>query len=277
MKTVTILGYGNTKRLCPFDSEIWGINVVGRYFPDRKIDYCFAFDELPPEYIAEMKRYAPIISWQQYADKKYPLKEIKREFKSNYFCNTVCYMVPYAIYTGIKEIKLYGIDTEFGAVYEREQRGIEFWLGIAHAKGIKLTIPATSQLLRTTQGRIYGSNKKEILLNLRERLIIMEILLDLQDEGYSKALFRATLKWIMRPKKDEEERYGISIIRDEKGKYKIETGAPFEIDIPMSKTCFNYLRGSIMNYVKRKGFDDDILPIYEKFVSAEWQEGEYKL
>ena len=170
---VTILGYDiNSRSLCPFDSEIWGINIVGSLMPGEKIDYCFAFDELPKRYIAKMRAIAPICSWQSYADVLYPLDEIISYFQSEYFCNTPCYMLALAIYLGIKEIKLYGVDAVFGATYEREQRGIEFWLGIAHEKGIKLTIPPHSQLLKPTQGRIYGVDKKEIFLNLQERLTL---------------------------------------------------------------------------------------------------------
>jgi hypothetical protein len=273
-KYINILGYSGTANECPHDTEIWGINIAGK-MENRKVDYCFAFDKLPPEYINEMKALAPIISWQSYADFKYPLADIKREFRINYFVNTICYMVAYAIYVKTEKLGLYGCDTFLGATWQRESKGVEFWLGIAHDRGMNLILPPKSGLLRSMQGRIYRG-KREVLLTLAERVILLNILDAKTDIGfYDTEIHLKTLKWILMPKADEQKRYKIYFGYDASGKYQTICGEKFRIDIPMSEDVWNYLRKCMADYEQQFGFEDNMLGLYEMLMTSEWRAGEY--
>ncbi len=272
-KDIIILGYAGTADECPFNTEVWSINQAGGQFPHQKIDYCFAFDKLPPEYIEEMKAIAPVISWQKYADIQYPLKEILKEFRINYFVNTVCYQAAYAIYIGTKRLSLYGCDTMLGGVWQRESKGLEFWLGIAHDRNIELVLPPKSGLLRSMQGRIYGKDGREVLLMLKERVALLNILPD--NAPYNDVIHAATLKWIFNPKEDEKSRYGIHSGYGLDGKYTAVCQEEFRIDIPMSEDIWNYLRKCILDYEKEFGLTDNLLGLYEMLTTSEWHEGEY--
>ncbi len=272
-KDIIILGYSGTANECPFDTEVWGINQAGRAFPTKKINYCFAFDKLPSKYIDEMKAIAPVISWQPYANIEYPLKEIIRMFKRDYFVNTMCYQIAYAIYIGTKRLSLYGCDTLLGGMWQRESKGVEYWLGRADERGIELVLPPKSGILRSMQGRIYNKDKREVLLTLKERVALLNILPD--NAPYNDAVHTATLKWIFNPKKDEEARYGIHFGYDLIGQYTAVCKEEFRIDIPMSEDVWNYLRKCLLDYEKEFGLTDNILGLYEMLTTSEWHEGEY--
>ena len=129
MKELIILGKGDSRKHCPFDDscgDIWGVNNVYRHpeVQGKRIDKLFAFD--PAEYldIEGMKEVAPIVSWQDYADEKYPLEQIIKEFKSAYFCNSICYMLALAIYQGYKKLKIYGVDHAIGSEYSVVRSGL---------------------------------------------------------------------------------------------------------------------------------------------------------
>ena len=273
-KDIIILGYSGTANECPFDTETWGINIAGSFFPEKKISYCFAFDELPSEYVKEMKALAPVISFQPYADIKYPLKEIEKAFNTKYFVNTVGFMIAYAIYIGVIRLSLYGCDTIIGAMWQRESKGVEYWLGRAEEHGIELRLPPKSGLLRSMQGRIYDKKGREILLTLSERLALLKIL---PTHGhYNDQLSASTLKWILYPKKDETERYNIYYGFDPSGNYTAICKEEFRIDVPMAEEIWDYLRQCIIDYEKEFGLDSSLLSLYEMFTTSEWQEGEYR-
>ncbi len=90
---------------------------------------------------------------------KYPLREVVDKFGITYFSNTICYMIAYAVYIGVKQLDLYGInmvpeDTE---EYYHEKGGVEFWLGFAIAKGLKVKVHGDkSRVLKTKDGKLYG-------------------------------------------------------------------------------------------------------------------------
>lgn len=273
-KDIIILGYSGTANECPFDAETWGVNQAGKYHPGKKVNYCFAFDKLPSEYITEMKAIAPIISWQDYGDIRYPIKRIIREFRINYFVNTVCYMLAYAIFNEAERIGIYGGDTFLGATWQRESKGIEFWLGIAHGRGIELRLPPKSELLRSMQGRIYGRDGREILLTLSERLQLIKILPEYAP--YDDELYASTLRWIFNPKKDEQDRYNIHFGYDSSGQYTVISGEQFRIDVPMAEEVWQYLRKCMVEYERVYGLSENMLGLYEMLTASEWREGEYK-
>jgi hypothetical protein len=106
----------------------------------------------------------------------YPLAEMVKRFETNYFTNTISYELALAISEGFKEIHLYGVNmaqwSNEGPTEIRDQRAsIEYFLGWARAKGIKVVIPAASDLLKTAIH--YGFDEhadtvKEKVLKLRE-------------------------------------------------------------------------------------------------------------
>lgn len=88
---------------------------------------------------------------------KYPLREIVDKFGITYFSNTICYMIAYAIYVGVKQIDLIGVNQAGKEEYVDEKGGVEFWLGFALGRGLKVKVYGKrSMVLKTKSGKLYG-------------------------------------------------------------------------------------------------------------------------
>ena len=208
---VIILAKGETKHTCPFDAkETWVVNdvMLDPVFEGKSCTLTFRFDPTTPEFAKQMRTKAPIISWQPYADIRYPLDEIIEEFGTEYFSNTISYMIAYAIYKKIPQVRLYGVDAPYGGIYDIERSGIEYWMGRAAERGTKIIPCEGSHLLRPIQGSIYGTGREgQIQLYFAERLIINNTL---PLRGHFREMDASHLaRFIIMPKEQECKEYGV--------------------------------------------------------------------
>jgi|TARA_Y100000310_G_C20703453_1_gene832251 hypothetical protein len=178
VKEIIILGMGATMIKCPYDVEVWAVNQT--YKVARKVDKLFITD---PRYNFKNQNNhnwdelnslnIPIVSLHKFPELKrfvrFPYDRIVERFgiqDSEYFSNTICYMVAYALYKGYKKIRLYGVDLATSTEYILEKGGVEFWLGIAIGMGVKVENTKGSMVLKTPNGVPYGHkysvNMKEV-------------------------------------------------------------------------------------------------------------------
>lgn len=103
----------------------------------------------------------PIVGPYKYEEiplsEEFPLKDCVREFGLPYFTNTICYMIAYALLAGAKEIELFGVNQAGSHEYTEERGGVEYWLGIALGRGVRVTINGKDSQLLKYKGR-YGNN-----------------------------------------------------------------------------------------------------------------------
>lgn len=184
IKELIILGMGPSAWLCPFDTEVWGLNMGWKLVQQdgHKLDKLF---------LAHKQVYSkegnPFFDWEEINKQEidvvslhrvrglkatvFPLKRISEKFQTNYFSDTVCYMIAYAIDKStdnelkLKEdaytkLRLYGVDMLEEEEYRHEKGGIEFWLGLAKGIGIGCEISPTSEVLSTITGKPYGLGGK---------------------------------------------------------------------------------------------------------------------
>lgn len=82
----------------------------------------------------------------------YPLNEVTTRF-GRYFTNSVSWMIALAIFEGVNEIGIFGVDmAQDGTVngeYAKQRPSCEYFVGVAIGAGIKVTIPAEAQLLKS--------------------------------------------------------------------------------------------------------------------------------
>jgi len=101
----------------------------------------------------------PLISPYRYEEiplfVPFPLKKCVEEFGMPYFTNTICYMIAYAILAGAREIELYGVNQASSHEYSEERGGVEYWLGVASGRGIKVAIHGDKSEVLRFKGR-YG-------------------------------------------------------------------------------------------------------------------------
>lgn len=72
--------------------------------------------------------------------KNYPIKEISEKYQSCFFTNTVSYMLAYALYTGIQEIEIFGVDMSSRDEYVSQRPSVLYWIGYLRANGVKVKI-----------------------------------------------------------------------------------------------------------------------------------------
>jgi hypothetical protein len=178
-KKVAIVGFAPSWNKAPFadrEFEIWGLNELYMYFEkveghrwDRWFEIhqrklIFESDRQGPEHLkklASMK--CPVYMLDHYDDiptsVKYPLEEIMKYFDTNYFTNSISYMLALAIYEGYEEIHVYGVDMATDTEYETQRASCEYFIGVAWGKGIKVYVPSEADLLKTRY--LYGYQDEE--------------------------------------------------------------------------------------------------------------------
>lgn len=185
---IAILGLGPsldqyleiTKRLggrSRFCDETWAINALGNVFD---CDLVFHMDDVriqeiraeaaPASNIAAMLGWiktsrVPVVTSRKHTDYpslvEFPLEDVLNHLGHDYFNNTAAYAVAFAIYIGATKISLFGMDYTYPNAHDAEKGRacVEFWLGQAHARGIKINLPKTTTLMDSMYpraSRLYG-------------------------------------------------------------------------------------------------------------------------
>lgn len=168
---VAIVGFSASWKRAPFDEsdwEIWGLNEGYKFMPrwDRWFELHQRQVNLNDEGPAHIWKLAaltcPIYMQRHFPDiptsVAFPLEEILKTFPRKYFTSSFSYMMAWAILEKFEEIGIYGVDTadeELGS----QRPSLEYFIGIAEGKGIKVTIPGESSLCRAPF--LYGYQERE--------------------------------------------------------------------------------------------------------------------
>lgn len=198
-KHVAILGLGPSlsqyleiiKRLggrSRFCDEVWSINALGDVFAS---DIIFHMDDVriqeirakaaPQSNIAAMLHWlkthpGPIITSRSHQDYpglvEFPLEDVLNDLGHDYFNSTAAYAIAFAIHIGVEKISLFGMDFTYPDAHDAEKGRacVEFWLGTAAARGIKISLPKTTTLMdamHTRAARLYGYDTQDVSFNLQ--------------------------------------------------------------------------------------------------------------
>lgn len=184
-------GLGGVSAYC---DEVWGINAIGDVL---RCDRIFHMDDLLVQEARAKERpgsnIAAMVNWLKthpgpvYTSRarpgypglvEFPLEDVLNAgHDSNggapYFNSTAAYAVAYAVHIGVKKISLFGIDYTMPNAHKAEQGRacVEFWLGIAAARGIAITVPEQSSLMDACAPeaeRLYGYDCADVILTTRE-------------------------------------------------------------------------------------------------------------
>jgi hypothetical protein len=89
--------------------------------------------------------------------KLYPLDEIIDHFKVCYFTSTIEYMIAFALWKGVKNLKLYGCNMSVKQEYIEQKPGMEYWVGRAVGMGVNVELQHQyTSLLKTKNSLLYG-------------------------------------------------------------------------------------------------------------------------
>lgn len=180
MKKVNIVGKssdGVGAPPCSDKYETWGINDLCLF---RSVDKVFDMHDFKPRYkpddlnnpvtkiVNHVTRYnIPIITLDKYdflpTSISFPLSKVREQFGTDYFSCTMSYMMAYAILEDVTEISMYGINMRTNDEYMYQKPALEYWIGYARGKGIKVNIKSPkSYLMCTPDGLLYGYLTKSI-------------------------------------------------------------------------------------------------------------------
>lgn len=180
MKEIQILAMGPTWGMCPDehddDVELWGVNTTFRKRFGKPLDRLFCMHDLRLEILTQNHNFVneinesglPFYTAGDYPvfenNRPYPIKEIYEEFGMLFFLNTMSYMLALAITEKPEYISLYGVDMrpDSGMEHHQNEKGcVEFWLGVAIGRGIKIrTLGESSLLRRQTTSNSYGYRQR---------------------------------------------------------------------------------------------------------------------
>jgi hypothetical protein len=173
---MAIVGFAaSSMHLAPFNDPSWEIVGLNQLY--RKIPRADRWLEIHANYLdavvegTDHKKWlaeAPIPIYM--ADRvpgipnsvRFPIERVMKGHL-DYFTSTVAFAVALAIEEGFKEIGLWGIDLIVGDEYFYQKPCAEFWLGVAHGKGITVTLPNTTALCKQSHRYGYESEPKSLI------------------------------------------------------------------------------------------------------------------
>lgn len=176
---------GDRKAFC---DEVWGINAVGAVL---QCDRVFHMDDVAIQEIRAAARpqsnIARMLEWLRREDRvpvytsvardgypalvPFPLHEVVESCGFSYFNSTAAYAVALAVHLGVEQISLFGCDYTYPNAHDAEKGRacVEFHLGIAAARGIKIGFPASTTLMdsiHSLDDRVYGYDAFEIAVKV---------------------------------------------------------------------------------------------------------------
>jgi len=116
--------------------------------------------------------------------------ELKSQTKAPYLTSSIAMEIALAIHEGFEEIQLFGVDLQTDGEFSWQKPAVEFLLGIAAARGIRVVLPDNCPLL---VGTIYGRGFMSIAGEQMsyEQLMTRAKALKKQQEGIASSLMRA--------------------------------------------------------------------------------------
>lgn len=163
--------------------ETWVINALGDVLACDRI---FHMDDVriqeirakarPSSNIAQMLKWmkthpGPIYTSRPHPDYPglvpFPLQQLINDTRQHYLNSTGAYAIAMAVLLKVKKISIFGYDFTYPNAHDAEKGRacVEFWLGIAAARGIKLATPRTSSLLdacASSLDRLYGYDTLDV-------------------------------------------------------------------------------------------------------------------
>lgn len=187
---VAIVGFAESSRsLAPFNDPAWSIWAMNQLY--RRIPRADRWFEIHANFLDHVVEGTDHQKWLSESpipiymvdripgipnSVRFPVERVMKGHL-DYFTSSVAFMIALAIEEGFKEIGLWGIDLIVGDEYFYQKACAEFWLGVAHGKGITVTLPHTTALCK--QSHRYGYQQEpESLVKMSEIAKRRQSLLD---------------------------------------------------------------------------------------------------
>jgi hypothetical protein len=183
-RKVAIIGASPSRKQGPwFDPawECWALNEIAQPRYEKHFELHPRSVQSPKDFawLAQCQRPCYVLDPDEWRPGEIPMP-VRYPFDwvlevtggRRYFTATFCFQIALALAEGYEEIGLWGVDLDLGTARERlvEKPCVEYWLGFAQGRGVKVTLPPTSTLLsrRYVYGVDYHAEKADIEQVCRE-------------------------------------------------------------------------------------------------------------
>lgn len=173
-KKIAIVGFAPSSRdLAPYNDPEWEIWVLNQYqtiLPQEGASNITRWFELhqrdtvlnnhrDEDYFQKLKESKiPVMMCKKEDDipmsEAYPINEIIELCQTDYFTNSISYMLAYAKYVGATETAVYGVDMAQDEEYSKERPSVEYFVALLRASGIPVYIPPESDICKAPY--LYG-------------------------------------------------------------------------------------------------------------------------
>lgn len=184
-KTLHLCGLGPGWSLCPPMNEgrmIWGINNI---LVRREVNYVFEihnfyekFNRVKGGHVHQMATRLASGSKTPYIVREhwdfiphikqviYPFGAIFQHFQTDLIGCSFDAMLALAIYTGWKNIQVYGFGANLASQYDYQVPSNNFWLGVCTGAGVNINFHSIgglrhSDIMRTVDGMVYGLDQPQ--------------------------------------------------------------------------------------------------------------------
>lgn len=164
-RSICIVGYAQETREMannlPADVELWGMNINHKFMArwDRWFQLHPPVWKGNPFYgrsLAHMDflKTLDVPLYMRYPSPdfptavEYPLEKVYANIGRRYITSTVANMLGLALLEGVDEIKVYGVNLGSNTEYVEQRPCIEWMLGLAEGRGIKVDVPDATPMLK---------------------------------------------------------------------------------------------------------------------------------
>jgi len=169
---LAIVGLSPTTHDLAFEKEfdeVWGMpwdegyyHYYSRLFEMHNLELLRSIECRPKGYEERLKEvYVPLYMQEEYEDFpciRYPVESVAAT-TGDYFNSSIAYMVALAIHENVNSLSLYGVDMKDDEEFFYQRPNLEYLLGVAIGKGIKVNIPEQSPVLKFNPNGIKFGNE----------------------------------------------------------------------------------------------------------------------
>ena len=160
MKVAVVGLHPELHKLAPWDDpewEKWGLPWDKGYWP--KYSRLFEMHDISlartrwTDYVGFLSEVGvPLYMQEAYPEvhgaKRYPVEAVSESIHGDYFNSSIAYIVALAIHEGADEIGIYGVDMAAIDEFDYQRPNLEYLIGVARGKGIKVHIPEESSICK---------------------------------------------------------------------------------------------------------------------------------
>lgn len=189
---VAIVGFTEHRKLAPFGDprfELWGLNELYRYMPmqdEKKQMLWHRWFEIHPRadferpddkggdhaHLETLKKFPiPVYMTKKHDDIPPSIALPKRFIEdkvSTYMTSSIAWMMGLAIAEEFEEIHLFGIDMAQETEYQEQRPCVEYLLGLAQGRGIKVFVPPVADILKAI-GQYGYESETNVMAKVIER------------------------------------------------------------------------------------------------------------